>query len=58
MFVWADQPDKIVVNIEQQYTLSLPAVGSPTVKIAAVAFDLAVFDLATSLPIQVTTLSI
>ena len=58
MFIWADQLDKIVVNIEQQYTLSLPAVGSPNVEIAAVAFDLAVFDLATSLPIQVTTLSI
>ena len=52
-FVWADQPDKIVVNIKQQYTLFLPAVGSPTVKIAAVAFDLA-----TSPPIQVTMLSI
>ena len=49
MFVWGDQPDKILVNVEQQYTLSLPAVGNPTDRIAAVAFDLA---------IQVTTLSI
>ena len=32
MLVWADQPYKIVVNIKQQYTLSLPIVGSPTVK--------------------------
>ena len=58
MFVTGDQPDKIVVNKEQQYTLSLPAVSSPTDRIAALAFDLAVFDLATSVSIQVTTLSI
>ena len=58
IFVWADQPDKILVSVEQQYTLSLTAVESPVDRIAAVAFDLAVFDLATSLPVQVTTLSI
>ena len=69
MFVWGDQPDKTLVNIEQHYTLSLPAVCTPAYRIATVAVDLAVFNLATSLPlrvkhysvslpVQVTTLSI
>ena len=52
------QADKILVNVEEEYTLSLPAVGTPAYRIAIVAVDLAVFDLATSLPAQVTTLSI
>ena len=49
MFVWGDQPDKILVNVEQQYTLSLPAVGTPIYRIATVAADLAVL---TSLPVS------
>ena len=53
-----DQPDKILVNVKHQYTLSLPAVCTPTHRIATVAVDFAVFDLATGLPAQVTTLSI
>ena len=53
MFVWGVQPDKILVNVEQQHTLSLLAVGTPTYRTATVAVDLA-----TSLPVQVTTLSI
>ena len=32
MFVWGDHPDKNLVNVEQQYTLSLPAVGTLTHK--------------------------
>ena len=51
MFVWDEQPEKVLVNIEQQCMLSLPAVSIPTGRITAVAFDLAEFDLATSLPI-------
>ena len=58
MFVWGGQPDKILINTKQQYTLSLPAVSTPTYRIATVAVDLAVFDLATSLLAHVTTLSI